>query len=159
FNKGPTARITSQAEAYVKNLELGGGVSLSFFGLAGISVELAEAMDLIMGVTGVETDKTRLSHLLLGIHMRDDGASGTNRLDIDARAQTSLQSHGSLMFGLIKFTFYDIKFPGDIKQPIDLFNCDAASHGPIGSTDELDTGTWGSDPHGEISLGFPHFDE
>ena len=120
-DKGDPARFTAQAALRLRELDLGieGGVSL--YGLISAGIQLAEVLDLDIGVTGGATERTRLKHVITALQIAA-GEHGSVRVDAKARAETAVRVVVRAIFGLIEAELVDLRF-GAIDQPVRFVGC------------------------------------
>ena len=128
FNKGDPARFTPQAALRLTDLGAGVKGGVSALGLVGIEARLLYLLDFVLGVSGDQSHRTRVSEFLTALKLADgrfaDPGSGPSRVDVDARAELALQIVLVAGWGLFEKKLVDLRLL-DSDVPVDFHDCDS----------------------------------
>ena len=100
--KGAGAPIVPQAGLRLDNFKIGLKVGVGFFGLFGGSVTYTEEGDLVVGLTGEESERARLNHNLLVMRLAGGTSAHKNRISSNLQSIFRLKVTAEALFGLVE---------------------------------------------------------
>ena len=122
YSRNDGAVITPQANIRLTDFELGADVGYSFLGVAALGIEHTDVLDLILGLTGSRTERTKLAQLLssLSLHKGEHpNDSGRVLVGASAEANFGMRMVVNLLWGLFKFEFPRIDI-GHTQQDVEF---------------------------------------